>query len=170
MTVSSRQVAEYLLACFDTLYRVLGEGAANLTNDAYVVRVYESSRAFGAVALELREYLDEPSAEPVAVLEEVLTRSLGDDRSGAMVLFALVVVVGPRLLISLLDARNEPDLGALAPLCERASTVVLDEIRASAEAAKSQLLIDDPVWQGTARDLAETLERAGYVQSLGISR
>ena len=49
---SEREIAEYLLDCFDTLYRVLGEGAPTLLNDAYVVRTYDAARAFGGVALE----------------------------------------------------------------------------------------------------------------------
>ena len=167
---SEREVGEYLLDCFDTVYRVLGEGAARLSNDAYVVRVYEAARAFGGVALDLREHLDDPVVRPVAALEGVLTHSIDSDESGAMTLFALVMVVGPRLLVSLLDAREALGESSLSEVCERASRVVVGEIRATGETAKNQAPIDDPSWQAAARDLTETLEGAGFVESMGISR
>ena len=168
--VSEREVGEYLLDCFDTVYRVLGQGAPMLLNDAYVVRTYEAARAFGGVALELREYLGGASAQPVDALEGVLVESLAGDPTGAMTLFALVMVVGPRLLVSLLDARQAIGQGALVAVCEHASRVVVAEMRAAGETAKDQAPIDDPHWQATARDLTETLEGAGYVESMGISR
>ena len=57
MTPSNREIAEHILACYDTIYIVLGESAPSFTNDAYVIRTYESARAYGELALELREHL-----------------------------------------------------------------------------------------------------------------
>ena len=79
MTLSSREVAEHLLACYDTIYIVLGESAPTLTNDAYVVRTYEMGRAFGELALELREYLGDANIEPIPLIEGVLRRAVASD-------------------------------------------------------------------------------------------
>jgi hypothetical protein len=50
------------------------------------------------------------------MLDEVLRRAVAGDDSGAMVLYAMAMVVGPRLLVSLLDARAalSPDPGLTA--------------------------------------------------------
>jgi hypothetical protein len=63
--VRSREALAHLAACFDTMYVVMGEAAPTLTNDAYVVRTFESARAMGEVALALREYLDAMEPEPL---------------------------------------------------------------------------------------------------------
>ncbi len=167
---TEQEGGQYLLDCFDTVYRVLGEGAQRLSEDAYVVRAYEPARAFGGFALDLRGCLDEPAVRPVEVLEGVLAHSIDADQSGAMAMFALVAVVGPRLLVSLLDARRTLGEGALSEVCDRASQVVVGEIRAAGETARNQAPIDDPSWQAAARSLSETLEGAGYAESMGISR
>ena len=167
---TEREVGEYLLSCFDTLYRVLGQGAPTLTSDAYVVRSYEAARAFGAVALELREHLGEAEVESVGALEGVLAHSLNSDETGAMAIYALVMVVGPRLLVSLLDARQAVADPGLTSILEDASRVVVAQIRAAGESARDQAPIEDPAWQGAARGLSETLEAAGFVESLGVSR
>jgi hypothetical protein len=167
----SRATLEHLFACFDTTYQVLGASAPNLTNDAYVVRTYEAARAMGEIALSLRSVLVDVSAEPVEALREVLLESVGDDLTGAMLLFCLAMVVGPRLMVSLRDARefDEFDADALGVLNE-ASAVVLAEILAVGEVAKSQGTIEDERWQDQARGLAQHLEEAGYADSFGISR
>jgi len=51
---SNEEMARHLLACYDTIYMVLGESAPTLSADAYVVRTYEMGRSFGALALEMR--------------------------------------------------------------------------------------------------------------------
>jgi len=167
----SRATLEHLFSCFDTTYQVLGASAPNLTNDAFVVRTYEAGRAMGEVALALRTILGEVSGEPLEALYDVLRESVADDLSGAMLLFCLAMVVGPRLMVSLRDAREfeEFDDDALAVLNE-ASAVVLAEILAVGAVAKSQGTIDDEHWQERARGLARHLEEAGYADSFGISR
>jgi hypothetical protein len=171
VTPTDREIGEHLLACYDTIYIVLGESAPILTNDAYVVRTYESARAYGALALELREHLDEPSVEPLPVLEDVLRRAVVGDDSGALVLYAMAMVVGPRLLVSLLDARTALAGNAtLSELFSAASMVCVKEIRATGDVAKDQAPIDDEGWQALARELSETFEANGNAESLGISR
>jgi hypothetical protein len=167
----SRATLEHLFSCFDTTYQVLGANAPHLTNDAYVVRTYEAARAMGDVALSLREILVDVPGISVDALHDVLMESVADDLSGAMLLFCLAMVVGPRLMVSLRDARefDEFDAGALHVLNE-ASAIVLAEILAVGAVAKSQGTIDDERWQEQARGLARHLEEAGYADSFGISR
>jgi hypothetical protein len=168
---TNREIGEHLLACYDTIYIVLGESAPALTNDAYVVRVYETARAFGALALEMREHLSDPKVAPLPVLEAVLRRAVAGDGSGALVLYAMAMVVGPRLLVTLLDARaaltNDSELTELS---NHASMVCVKEIRATGEVAKYQAPIEDREWQSLARALSETFDAAGNAESLGISR
>ncbi len=166
--VDERAVASHLLDCFDSFYRVLGEGAPTLRTDAYVVRVHEMSRAFGALALEVRERLG-AAPRRFALVDAVLRHALSSDDSGAMVLFCVSMVLGPRLLVSLNDAREVAD-EPWRTLWVRAADVVVAQVLAIGEVAKSQAPIEDPSWQLAARDLTETLDAAGYAESLGISR
>jgi hypothetical protein len=170
VTPSNREIGEHLLAAYDTIYSVLGESAPRLTNDAYVVRTYEMGRAFGELALELREHLGDAQDEPNQTVDEVLRRAVTSDVTGAMVLYAMAMVVGPRLLVSLLDARNALSRDeSLTELFREASMVCVKEIRASGEVAKGQDPIEDEEWQRVARELSMTLDDAGNAESLGIS-
>jgi hypothetical protein len=105
------------------------------------------------------------------VLDEVLRRAVAGDDTGALVLYAMAMVVGPRLLVSLLDARTalSPD-PELTTLINDASMLCVKEIRAIGEVAKDQAPIEDGEWQTMARDLSTTLDLAGNAESLGISR
>jgi hypothetical protein len=171
VTPTNREIGEHLLACYDTIYIVLGESAPTLTNDAYVVRAYEMARAYGALALSLREHLGEPENQPFPLLEGVLRSAVAGDDSGALVLFAMAMVVGPRLLVSLLDARTALENDQiLSDLFNEASMVCVKEMRATGEVAKDQAPIEDGEWQALARGLAETFDSAGNAESLGISR
>ncbi len=171
MTPTNREIGEHLLACYDTIYIVLGESAPALTNDAYLVRTYETARAYGDLALEMREHLGDPKMAPLPVLDDVLRRAVASDASGALVLYAMAMVVGPRLLVTLLDARTAlTNDSELTELSNHASMVGVREIRATGEVAKDQAPIEDIEWQSLARALSETLDAAGNAESLGISR
>ena len=171
MTPTNREIGEHLLACYDTIYIVLGESAPALTNDAYLVRTYETARAYGDLALEMREHLGDPKVAPLPVLDDVLRRAVAGDASGALVLYAMAMVVGPRLLVTLLDARTAlTNDSELTELSNHASMVGVREIRATGEVAKDQAPIEDIEWQSLARALSETLDAAGNAESLGISR
>jgi hypothetical protein len=168
---SNEEMARHLLACYDTIYMVLGESAPTLSADAYVVRTYEMGRSFGALALEMRDFTQATHVAPIAVLDAVLRHAVASDDSGAMVLYAMAMVVGPRLLVTLLDARaNMTDDERLLALFNHGSEVVVAEVLATGEVAKNQAPIDDPSWQAAALDLATTLDMAGNAESLGLSR
>jgi hypothetical protein len=171
VTPTNREIAEHILACYDTIYIVLGESAPGFTSDAYVVRTYEMARAYGELALELRAHLDRASVAVIPGLEGVLRDAVTGDDTGALVLYAMAMVIGPRLLVSLLDARNALSGDAkLTQLFSDASMVCVREIRATGEVAKDQEPIEDPEWLERARSLAETLDNAGNAESLGLSR
>jgi hypothetical protein len=161
----------HLFSCFDTMYGVVGEGAPTLTNDAYVICAYEAGRAFGGVALAFREHLGEVTTDNVVALEDALRRALADDRSGAMLLYALAMVVGPRVLVSLRDARDQVELddAALAVL-DVASRVLVHEILKVGEVSRDQAPVEDPHWQADARELSRRLDASGNAESFGISR
>ncbi len=168
---TNEEMARHLLACYDTIYMALGESAPTLTTDAYVVRTYEMGRAFGELALELRRYTNTTDVEPIGVLDAVLRHAAANDESGAMVLYAVAMVVGPRLLVTLLDARaNMTDDERLRALFDHGSERVVAEVLATGDVAKGQAPIDDPSWQAAAFDLATTLDMAGNAESLGLSR
>lgn len=162
---------EHLFSCFDTMYLVLGEGAPTLTNDAYVIRTYEMARAFGDVALSFREHLGDVESQPLAPLEDVLRRAISLDTTGAMVLFAMATVIGPRVLVSLRDARETLDLDEPErAIATHASQVLVQEIRAVGEVAGEHAPIDDPKWQSDAQTLSADLDIGGSAESFGLSR
>ena len=168
---TSREVAEHVMSCYEALYRVMGERAGTLTTDAFVIRVYESARSIGALGLEMQTQLVDVQPRPFPVLEAVLEHSIDGDPSGAMLLYALSMVVGPRLLVTLLDARAAiGDDEELRGLLDHGSQVIVTVIRLIGDTVQDRDAIDDPAWQAAARDLTLTLDGAGYGDSLGICR
>jgi hypothetical protein len=169
--MSSRETLEHLFSCFDTMYGVLGTSAPNFSDDAYVVRMYESARALGDVALRFREYLGEADPKPVPALANVLLEAGGDDPTGAMALYCLAMVAGPRVLVSLRDAREYVELnGEELEVVNLASQVLLAQMHAVGEVAQRRGPIEDEDWQRQARELADGLESTGNAESFGISR
>jgi hypothetical protein len=166
-----RAVLEHLFSCFNTMYAVMGAGAPDLSDDAYVVRTYETARAMGDVALVIREYVGEVEEAVVPSMQGALVDALASDLSGAMLLFCFTVVVAPRVLVSLRDAREQVKLdeGALAVL-NFASEITIREMFAVGEVAKSEGANEDADWQEHARGLSQALEKAGNAESFGISR
>jgi len=167
----SRGTLEHLLSCCDAVYLTLGQSAPQLSNDAYVVRVHEMSRSFGAVALAMRTNLGESDVVPLAVITEVLERAVANDQTGAMTLFAMALVVGPRLLVSLRDAREALSADSeVATLLEHAAQVTVAQLLSIAGVTQNQQNIDDPLWQAEARRLMTTVENSGNAESFGLSR
>jgi CO/xanthine dehydrogenase FAD-binding subunit len=88
-----------------------------------------------------------------------------------MILFAMATVVGPRLLVSLRDARALGDLDeSERETLNLASGVLVREIRAIGDVAARFPAIEDVAWQANARSLATTLDAAGNAESFGVSR
>jgi hypothetical protein len=168
---ASQETVTHLLSCFDAVYLALGENAPKMTNDSNVVRMHEMSRSFGGVALEMRAHLGPREVAPLAIIGEVVDRAMASDDTGAMTLYAMALVVGPRLLVSLRDAREalQGD-GEVRRLLEDAAQVTVAGIRSLADSAPDQRVIDDPQWEEAARRLKIMVETAGNAESFGPSR
>jgi len=162
---------QHLFSCFDSMYAALGESAPMLHNDAFLIRTYEMARVCGEVTLTFRDYLGDVADERILALDEVLLEAVEGDESGAMLLFALATLIGPRVLVSLRDAREVAGLDDSAmEVLSAASQVLVREILLIGEVAKAQAPTEDGRWQEIARGLRVTLEEAGNVESFGISR
>lgn len=168
MTPATRAVLAHLGSCAAAPYQVLGEAAPSFSDDAAVVRAYEAARGFGEVALAVREALDEPVAAQ-GVVRDVMARAVGADPTGRLALYCLAVVVGPRFLVSLRDARPEVDEEARAVI-DRASDLVVGEIMAVREMAGHSGGLDEATLLRSARALTQALEDAGFAESLGTGR
>jgi len=165
----SREVAAHLLACCDAVYHRVGRSAPSLTDDAYCVRAYEFARSMGESALELGDYVGERRPSPLRVIDTVLEHAVLADETGAMLLYALAMAVGPRLLVSLRDARELLGIDDDARrMFDGVSATVVREILLVGEVARSRDPIDDPTWQAAARDLTLTLDDAGFAESFGF--
>ena len=158
-----------LASAAEAIYGVLGRRAPEVSDDGYVVGLYEMARACGAVSLSLRELADVSTVAGAPVVADVLERSVDLDPTGALAVYATTMVVAPRFLVALRDARVEETGESHAVLVQAADTVV-SALRRLAEHAHDQELYDDPAWQSAARSLAQTLDEAGYGESLVISR
>jgi hypothetical protein len=167
---TSRDTLEHLLSCCDAVYLVLGESAPLLSNDAYVVRVHEMSRSFGELTLAMRSQLGGSDVAPLPLIVTVLRSALETDDTGALALYVMAMLVGPRLLVSLRDARDAlGDDREVTALLEQAARVGVAQILAVGEVAKALPPIEDPAWQVAARELAEMLENSGNADSFGLS-
>ena len=159
----SRSSLEHLLPLFDSTYRVLGESAPRLTNDGYAVRTYEAARALGEVALSLREDLGEVDDTSNDALQTVLRESVDGDLSGASPCTAFPRLVWVRACSCRCATRgsslslSEEEFAMLS----EASGVVLAEMVAVGEVAKTQGPIEDEPGRTRARGLSQSLEDAG---------
>ena len=166
--MTSRDVISHLQACCAAIYEVFGEAAPTLSNDDFVVRAHELSRAFGEMALVLRTHAGQRVVDPLGIIESVLREAVVNDDSGAMVLFALVVVVGPRLLVSTRDARAAlADDGELCDVLDELANTLVKEIRRTAEVVR-ELPGGDHEWLEVARGLTTRLETSGNAESFGL--
>jgi hypothetical protein len=164
-----RDVVAHLADCFDAAYQALGELAPLLSFDSYVVCVHEMSRSFGEVALSMREYTGR-SAKPLGIVDAVLRQSWREDQSGALTLYTVAVLVGPRLLVSVRDALELVSDARARELCDQAQLVTVRLLRQVGDLPEPPVAPDAPQWQGAARDLAALVESSGNADSFGTSR
>ena len=165
---SPREVRVHLLACFEAPYRVLGEGAPGLTNDACLVRAYELARAFGELALLVRDELGDLDVAPLTAIEATLSRALLVDPSGALALYVTATLVAPRLLVSLRDARLELADPGIDALVDTAQARIVAEVLAIGGLAE-RLEPADAQWLVVSRELGDALDAAGFAESFGLS-
>ena len=153
----------HLASIYDSFYRALGEGAPRASTDAYVVRLHEASRTFGELALELRD--DDVSPEPLVAA--LIERSLREDETGALTLYAVATLLGPRLLVTLRDYLEVERDEARRALMAHGSDAVVAEIWAASRVLGAVPGPDDPAWARAARDISDVLDQAGMAESLG---
>ena len=163
------EIIEHLNENLASVYRALGELASTLRDDAFVVGTHEMSRYFGDVVLQMREFTNaEP--QPVNVIMTALRQCVERDATGAMLLYAMSMVVGPRLLVSLRDANEVLVLERARALCALAQDVTLRQVLAVATLVQGRAPIEEQAWQDDAREIVRLLEESGNVESFGISR
>jgi hypothetical protein len=155
---------QHLAELYDALYSSLGEGAPRASNDAFVVRLHEASRTFGTLALEVR---DGDDVTPDALVSALMGNSLAEDPTGALTLYALAMVIGPRLLVTLRDYLEVETDEARREVLSHGSDLVVREIGAVAATVAAFEPLDDPAWAHAARALVEVLDGAGMAESFG---
>ncbi|MHB8827241.1 MAG: hypothetical protein ACYC5Z_06230 [Acidimicrobiales bacterium] len=146
----------HVASCVEAIYRGLGESAPTFTHDAYVVCLFEVARTFGALAHSLR---DAP-VEPHPVIREIFARA-SDEPSGALSLYALSMVVGPRLLVTLADIAD--------PTFSDVAEVTRHQLMACARLTSHPEAIDDPGFAAAARDLVVLAEASGNAESFPLA-
>jgi len=160
------ELAAHLLGGVDTLYATVGEAAPTFTDDATVVWCYEAGRTFGDLTLSLRELSGEsPSQWPV--LREVLRSAIENDPSGALTVYALTMVIGPRLLVTWRDARERASEDERAWLDEAARRTV-STLQGAGALGLDPAIADEPTWATAARSLRDRLDEAGFGESFGL--
>ncbi len=167
--MSDQEIIVHLAGCYDAAYSALGECAPRMNDDAFVVASYEVARLYGEVTLKLRTFSEEVPV-PLALIDAVTRHSFENDPSGAMTLYAVAIVLGPRFLVSLRDAREEVRDERALELLNHASDTTLATIRLVGDTARAREPIEDQVWQEAARDLINMATSSGYAESFGISR
>ena len=148
---------ELVASCVEAIYQGLGETAPTRTHDAYVVCLYEASRSFGALAQHLRA----APVDPHPVIAEIFARA-SDEPTGALSLYALSMVVGPRLLVTLADL-HERRFDEVAQVTRR-------QLLACARLTSHPDAIDDPGFAAAARALVVLAESSGNAESFVVSR
>ena len=166
MSDTDRALARHLHACVATLYHRVGSSAPSFTNDGYAVCAYESARHFGALAFAWRAVLDGEAPGEIALLDEVLTRA-ARDQTGTTLLYAVAIVIGPRLLVSARDALEVLVGPEFARPASETLDVTLAEMRRVEGAFARSMPEVDEAWRREARDLVDVLEAGGMAESLG---
>jgi len=161
-------VVAHLGDCFDATYRGLGELAPLMSNDAFVVVTHEMSRSFGEVALSMREYTNQPLV-PLPVISALLARSNTLDPSGTLTLYAVAVVLGPRLLVSLRDALEIVSEPRARAIFDEGQLVTVRQVRRVGELV-AEPGIDETSWLAGVRELGDMVEFGQNAESFGLFR
>lgn len=157
----------YVASLYDALYRSLGEAAPRAQVDSVAVRLHEASRALGAVVLK---YRTPPEIVPHSLVLALMNRTIEEDPAGIFTLFALTMVIGPRILVTLRDAQETQIDQEIREKWSGDSQVLLQVMHDCATTAGALERIDDPTWAVVARAMEVELEGAGYADQLGPLR
>ena len=174
---ASEASAAHLAGCFAELYESLGQVSTSLEDDAFVVAVFEFARRCGDLRQEflaLRAHRAGANASlaqrRLTVIGESVAASVAEDPSGALTLYVVTSVLGPRLLISLRDVAalaTGPGEGPLRETCQEAASVLIAHSRYIGEIARVQAPQLAAPWHAAARRLEALVTQAGYGESFG---
>jgi hypothetical protein len=139
-----------------------------MSNDAFVVVTHEMSRSFGEVALSMREYTNQPLV-PLPVISALLARSNTLDPSGTLTLYAVAVVLGPRLLVSLRDALEIVSEPRAREIFDEGQLVTVRQVRRVGELV-AEPGIDETSWLAGVRELGDMVEFGQNAESFGLFR
>ena len=181
MSDAVRAILDHLWSCDEAVYRVVGAAAPTLGDDAAVVRAHEFARVLGALALELRGALGDAPGEPFTPLVDVLEAAVAGDPDGRLLVATLSQVVGPRLLVTLRDARVALGSDPAGALVDHGATALVAQLHALAATmlAGARYATSEPLDATSAapgslgegvRRLAEVLDAAGFAESFGVAR
>lgn len=174
---NAEALASHLESVLRALYESLGQLAPTLSDDAMVLAVFEMARILGDGAHRFSELgahrngVTPLAPRPVTVIDEVLRRSTQVDESGALTLYCVSSLIGPRLLISLRDASsvaNGPGDGALRQAVHDVAAIVLGQIQRIGELGREKTESSEPSALEHARELDEMLTGAHFAESFGL--
>ncbi len=148
---------EHVASLVTGVHQGLEREVPHLEHGPYVICLSRAARAYA----ELSVQFDPAPAHPVVT--EILARA-GAEPSGALALYAFSVVIGPRLLVSLVD------LGPLDARFEAVAEVTRRQLRACAGLASHPGSIDEPGFAVAARSLVRLAEQTGNAESFVLSR
>ncbi len=157
--MSRRHVA----GVFDALYQGLAAQSRRVSDDGVAVRLFVASRVMGDLALAARGAGD---VAPDPLVAEALEHAGLEDSTGVFTLYVFTMVLAPRLLVSVRDARDgdvDPEFDALLA---RAATEIVGQIGAVSDLLRRRTP-DEIEWAEAARAIVDTLESAGYSDHLG---
>ncbi len=162
-------VAAHLASLVDAIYGSLGRHCAEVRDDAYVVRLYETARAFGDLSIAWRAALGDSSRGPFAPVVCTFEHAFAEDETGALALYAFAAMVAPRLLVSLRDARERVgDDAMVVSLLDETAGVTVRQLR-ELSALPTHDEGDDPRWRARARALGDQLDAGGWGDGFGVS-
>ncbi len=126
----------------------------------------EGITAFAAHCAELTTLVAGPATpEPDPLALAVLAEAREGDPGGLLLRYALTMLVVPRLLVSIVDARADSDDPRLG-ICAEGLVRALYGLAAVAPAGDP----DDPEWADRARSLITRLDEAGAAESFPPGR
>ena len=121
MTPDAHDATRHLASCYAAIVRALDEGAGEVADADRAARFHAAVTVFGDLVAATVEEVP----APFPPIEDVLGRALSADPSGAMALYAIVMVVGPRLLATLRDVREAFPDPATAGIVDAGATAVV---------------------------------------------
>lgn len=156
---------EHLSGLYGALYQELGQRAPTFTNDSLAVRGYELARAFGERVIELRAL--DVVASPSTLVAAMLEHATLEEPSGAITLFAVTMLLSPRLLVWLRDLAATPLTPGQEVVVATGQSFLVTSMHESGSILASQPPLENEQFSLIAQSLLEMLVAAGWDEHLG---